>query len=87
MITSVVALLPAYAPLPAYAQSANAIAPQQIESLVDQAVKPVLAEYQIPGTVIGITFAGQRYFYHYGVRSKATGEAVDANTLFEIGSI
>ncbi|MGL5360984.1 MAG: class C beta-lactamase, partial [Shewanella sp.] len=53
----------------------------------DQAVKPVLAEYQIPGTVIGITFAGQRYFYHYGVRSKATGEAVDANTLFEIGSI
>ncbi|MGL4899541.1 MAG: serine hydrolase, partial [Shewanella sp.] len=73
--------------LPAYALAATVVEPRQIQSLVEQAVKPVMAEYQIPGTVIGITFEGQRYFYQYGVSAKTSGQAVDENTLFEIGSI
>ncbi|MGL4612819.1 MAG: serine hydrolase, partial [Shewanella sp.] len=76
--TSVMAVLPA---------AATVVEPRQIQSLVEQAVKPVMAEYQIPGTVIGITFEGQRYFYQYGVSAKTSGQAVDENTLFEIGSI
>lgn len=73
--------------LPTYALAATVVEPRQIQSLVEQAVKPVMAEYQIPGTVIGITFEGQRYFYQYGVSAKTSGQAVDENTLFEIGSI
>lgn len=46
-----------------------------------------MAEYGIPGAVIGITIEGKQYFYQYGVSSKTTGQSVTEHTLFEIGSI
>ncbi|MDX5995921.1 beta-lactamase [Shewanella oneidensis MR-1] len=58
-----------------------------IKSIVDSAVNPLMAEYGIPGAVLGISMNGQQYFFPYGVSSKNTAEKVSKNTLFEIGSI
>lgn len=66
------------------AQTLNA---KDIQSIVDSAVKPLMAEYGIPGAVIGITIEGKKYFYQYGVSSKTAGQSVTEHTLFEIGSI
>jgi len=60
---------------------------KDIQSIVDSAVKPLMAEYGIPGAVIGITIEGKKYFYRYGVSSKTSGQSVTEHTLFEIGSI
>ncbi|MGI2123621.1 class C beta-lactamase [Shewanella baltica] len=67
--------------------TAQTLNTKDIQSLVDSAVKPLMAEYGIPGAVIGITIDGKQYFYQYGVSSKITGQSVTEHTLFEIGSI
>lgn len=67
--------------------TAQTLNSKDIQSLVDSAVKPLMAEYGIPGAVIGITIEGKQYFYQYGVSSKTTGQSVTEDTLFEIGSI
>lgn len=66
---------------------AQTINTKDIQSIVDSAVNPLMAEYGIPGAVIGITLDGKKYFYRYGVSSKTTGQGVTEHTLFEIGSI
>lgn len=66
---------------------AQTIDTKDIQSIVDSAVNPLMAEYGIPGAVIGITLDGTQYFYRYGVSSKTTGQGVTEHTLFEIGSI
>ncbi len=43
-------------------------------------------EYAVPGMAIGVIYAGQRYEYYYGVRSKETHEHVKSQTIFELGS-
>ncbi|EGM70181.1 class C beta-lactamase [Shewanella sp. HN-41] len=60
---------------------------KEMQSLVDSAIKPLMAEFRIPGAVIGISIEGKQYFYQYGVSSKTTGQSVTEHTLFEIGSI
>lgn len=60
---------------------------QAIEALIDSTVNPLMNEYGIPGIAIGVSINGQQYFFSYGVSSKKTGEKVNENTLFEIGSI
>lgn len=67
--------------------AAQTVHTTDIQSIVDAAVKPLMAEYGIPGAVIGITLEGKQYFYQYGVSSKTTGQSVTEHTLFEIGSI
>ena len=59
---------------------------QAIEALIDSTVNPLMNEYGIPGIAIGVSINGQQYFFSYGVSSKKTGEKVNENTLFEIGS-
>lgn len=79
------------APLMVHATPQNALTASQdtktIKSIVDSAVNPLMAEYGIPGAVLGISMNGQQYFFPYGVSSKNTAEKVSKNTLFEIGSI
>ncbi|SFB56600.1 beta-lactamase class C [Rhizobium sp. NFR07] len=58
-----------------------------IRSTVDTIVKPLMAEYQIPGLSVGILLAGQHHVSHYGVSSRETASPVDGATLFEIGSL
>jgi beta-lactamase class C len=58
-----------------------------IDQIVTQTIRPVMDRYGIPGMAVGITLRGQHHVCDYGVASKATGKAVTADTLFEIGSV
>jgi beta-lactamase class C len=73
----------------AIAAPAHAVATRStdIEKIVTKSIQPVMARYGIPGMAVGITLRGQPHVYNYGVASKATGQPVTAETLFEIGSI
>ncbi len=60
---------------------------QQRDSAIDDAVKPVMAKYQLPGMAIAVLRDGKTRFYNYGVASKQSQAPVSENTLFEIGSL
>jgi beta-lactamase class C len=59
----------------------------KISAKVDNAIRPLMAKYGIPGMAVAISIDGKHCFYDYGVASKETGQAVSGSTLFEIGSI
>ncbi|TCS39349.1 beta-lactamase class C [Paucimonas lemoignei] len=58
-----------------------------IEKVVNTTIHSVMAENDVPGMAVAITFGGKRQFFQYGVASKETGTKVTKNTLFEIGSV
>ena len=58
-----------------------------LRRIVDETVRPLMAEQKIPGMGVAITIDGKSHFFGYGVASKDGGQKVDENTLFEIGSI
>jgi|GEM_PF-3794910 len=57
----------------------------RIERVVDAAIRPVMAQYDIAGMAVGITIAGRATVFDYGVASKETRRPVTPDTLFEIG--
>jgi beta-lactamase class C len=58
-----------------------------LRSAVDQAIQPVMAEYDVPGVAVAVTVNGKTSFYNYGLASKESNTPVSENTLFELGSI
>jgi beta-lactamase class C len=58
----------------------------RVKSMVDAAVKPMMAKYAIPGMAVGVTANGKSYIFDYGVTAKG-GKPVTHDTLFELGSI
>jgi len=83
---AVISLLCVYAVLPAKGHTTQ-IANATVKAAVTQAVTPVMQKYGVPGMAVGVVLNGHEYVYDYGVASRATGQPVTANTLFEIGSI
>lgn len=63
------------------------VAQDQIETVVNAAVQPVMQAEGIQGMAVAITANGQAHYFNYGVASKETGTAVTQDTLFEIGSV
>jgi beta-lactamase class C len=59
----------------------------RIESAVTAVIRPVMAQYNIPGMAVGITLAGKPAVFSYGVASTETRQPVRRDTLFELGSI
>lgn len=59
----------------------------RIKSVVDLAIRPVMAKYSIPGVAVGVTVAGRACVFSYGVASSETRRTVRRDTLFEIGSV
>lgn len=59
----------------------------KIKEAVDNAIRPVMQAYDIPGMAIAVTINGKQYFYNYGVASRETKQPITSKTLFEIGSI
>lgn len=62
-------------------------AAQDIEAVVGQAVRPLMAEHQVPGMAVAVTIDGKAMFFNYGVASKSDATPVSEHTLFELGSI
>jgi beta-lactamase class C len=61
--------------------------PAEIETIVAEAIRPVMARYAIPGMAVGLVAGGRSQVFDHGVMSRATGEPVTGQTLFEIGSV
>ena len=55
--------------------------------LIQKAAQAFMQQYHIAGLTIGITQQGQHQVYSYGVISRKNQQPVNADTLFEIGSI
>ncbi|MDH6231716.1 beta-lactamase class C [Mesorhizobium soli] len=73
-----------------YGASAHAAGNQdqnEIARVVDGAIRPVMKAHGIPGMAVAVTVGGKRHFFNYGLASKASGQKVSEDTLFEIGSI
>ncbi|CAI8702988.1 Beta-lactamase [Pseudomonas sp. IT-P291] len=63
------------------------VAQDQIETVVNAAVQPVMQTEGIHGMAVAVTVNGQAHYFNYGVASKETGDPVTQDTLFEIGSV
>jgi beta-lactamase class C len=59
----------------------------RIRAIVDTAIRPVMAEYDLPGMAVAVTIDGQAYYFNYGVASREKSIPVSDTTLFELGSI
>jgi beta-lactamase class C len=62
-------------------------ATDRVQSVVDNAIAPLMQKDQIPGMAVGVVVAGQPRVFNYGVMSKETGRPVTNATLFELGSV
>lgn len=59
----------------------------KLRAIVDQAVRPIIADYDLPGLAVGVTVDGKASFFNYGLASREDHTPVSENTLFELGSI
>jgi beta-lactamase class C len=69
------------------AYAADSGGQNQFDRVVNEAIRPLLEENDIPGLAVAVTYRGKRYFFNYGVASRESGQRVTENTIFEIGSI
>nr|WP_225765536.1 class C beta-lactamase [Inquilinus sp. Marseille-Q2685] len=69
------------------ANAADVPSRDRLESVVRDAVAPVLKENDIPGMAVAVTAQGKQYFFNYGVAARESGQKVTEDTLFEIGSV
>ncbi len=59
----------------------------RIRAVVDAAIRPLMAEHDVPGMAVAITIDGKPTYLNYGVASRESNAPVTAATLFEMGSI
>ncbi|RKD68927.1 beta-lactamase class C [Rhizobium sp. WW_1] len=59
----------------------------QLERAVNETIRPLMKENDVPGIAIAITVKGKHYIFNYGLASKENGQKVTNDTIFELGSI
>ncbi|RQP05344.1 MAG: beta-lactamase [Paracoccus sp. BP8] len=69
------------------AMPASAMSEAEFQQMAAGIFAPVIAEHDIPGLAVGITWRGQDYVYTAGMADRAAAVPVTAETLFELGSI
>jgi beta-lactamase class C len=58
-----------------------------LEQIVDSAIKPLMDRDKIPGMAVAVIAGGKQFVFNYGLASKESGQKVNNDTIFEIGSI
>jgi beta-lactamase class C len=58
-----------------------------MRAAVDAAIRPLMAEYDVPGMAVAVTVDGKAQFFSYGVATRANQAPVSEATIFELGSI
>ncbi|WP_373459583.1 class C beta-lactamase [Cupriavidus necator] len=69
------------------AHAAEPVDATTLKRVVDAAIQPLMQAHDVPGLAVAVTAGGKQYQFHYGVAARASGRKVDADTLFEIGSV
>ena len=59
----------------------------QLDRVVNAVIAPVMERNNVPGMAVAVSLEGKQHFFNYGVASKASGQKVATDTIFEIGSI
>jgi beta-lactamase class C len=59
----------------------------KVRQAVDEAMKPIIEQYGIPGLAVAVTIDGERHFVEFGLAAKEPRVPVTRDTLFELGSI
>jgi beta-lactamase class C len=59
----------------------------KVRQVIDDAIRPLLKQHDLPGMAVGVTIDGKRHFVEYGKASLNPEIPVTRNTLFELGSI
>jgi len=60
---------------------------QQVTSLVQAAIEPLMAQQAIPGMSVAVLYKGRTQFVNFGVADLESRRRVTENTLFELGSV
>lgn len=58
-----------------------------LASIITETAHALMRDNAIAGMAIGITTQGKQQFFYYGLACTDTGQEVNENTLFEIGSV
>ncbi|WP_373888324.1 class C beta-lactamase [Massilia sp. YMA4] len=61
--------------------------PAALRAIVDETVRPLMAEHDLPGMAVAVTVDGHSAIFNYGLASRADNKPVDERTVFEIGSV
>ena len=67
--------------------AAQVVTEDKIADLAEHSFSSAVADYDIPGLVVGVTIRGQHYFYATGLASREENIAASPDTIFELGSI
>ncbi len=59
----------------------------QLNAKIAEVMQPLIKQYDVPAMAIGIISHDRTYTSYYGVKSKKTTEAINENTIFELGSV
>jgi beta-lactamase class C len=70
-----------------FSTCAHAADDDALDRIVDEAIRPVMEEHNVPGMAVAVSVQGKRYFFNYGIGSKESGLRVTEDTIFEIGSV
>jgi len=72
---------------PASRRAPSAQAPSASFAPLDEMILQAMASAGIPGVAVGVLYPGGEYLAGYGVTNVESPQPVDADTLFQIGSI